>query len=306
METIRLTDRVTLLPGAVNSGLVRTDEGVLVIDTGLDRTAANRILRAAAALGAPVRAVLNTHAHADHFGGNAQILRKSTVPVYAPAVEAAVIRQPVYEPVYLFGGAAPIAALRHRFLLAEPSPVDHEVQPGQVLELGGVSIRVVDLAGHSLGQVGYLVDGVLFAADSFMGFEPLAKHPIPYLVDAGRTLESLERLRHVEAAWFVPGHGPAVEVGPELVAVLDANAAAVRRLLHWAADRLRRGPAGTEDLLAELAAQRGAAMGEPVAYVLNRTALLGVLATLEREGAVRAEVRDGRWWWAAASEVAGR
>lgn len=107
METIRLTDRVTMLHGAVNSGLVRTREGLVVIDTGLDRTAANRILRAAAALGAPVRAVLNTHAHADHFGGNAQILRKSTVPVYAPAVEAAVIRQPVYEPVYLFGGPRP-------------------------------------------------------------------------------------------------------------------------------------------------------------------------------------------------------
>ena len=299
MEPRPLTDRVVFLQGAVNAGLIRTGDGVVIVDTGLDRSAANKILRAAEALGEPVRAILNTHAHADHFGGNAQILRKTAVPVYAPAVEAAVIRQPLYEPVYLFGGAAPIAALRSRFLLAEASPVDHEVAPGQVLELGGVQVEVVDLAGHSLGQVGYRVDGVLFAADSFLGLEPLAKHPIPYLVDAGGVLDSLERVRGVDAAWFVPGHGPAVQAGPELEAVLDANAAAVRRLLDWAAERLRRGPAGTEDLLAELGTHLGVGMADPAAYALNRTALLGVLATLERQGAARVEVRDGRWWWVA-------
>ncbi|ADU50370.1 beta-lactamase domain-containing protein [Thermaerobacter marianensis DSM 12885] len=299
MEPIRLTARVTMLHGAVNSGLVQTGEGVLVIDTGLDRSAANKILRAVEELGGPVRAVLNTHAHADHFGGNAQIVRKTGVAVYAPAGEAEVIRQPLYEPVYLFGGAAPIAALRHRFLLAEASPVHHEVEPGQRLEWDGVSVEVIDLAGHSLAQVGFLVDGVLFAADSFAGLGPLAKHPIPYLVDAGRMLESLERVREVDAGWFVPGHGPAVRAGAELGEVLEANAAAIRRLLEWAAERLRQGPAGTEDLLAEMGAALGVAMTDPVAYVLNRTALLGVLATLEREGAVRAEVRDGRWWWAA-------
>ncbi|PZN09300.1 MAG: hypothetical protein DIU76_00675 [Bacillota bacterium] len=77
-------------------------------------------------------------------------------------------------------------------------------------------------------------------------------------------------------------------------------------MVQWAGDRVRRGPGGPGGLVGGLAAEAEAAMGEPVAYVLNRTALLGVLATLEREGAVRAEVRDGRWWWAAASEVAGR
>ncbi|EKP94585.1 Zn-dependent hydrolase, glyoxylase [Thermaerobacter subterraneus DSM 13965] len=299
MEPVPLTARVTLLHGAVNSGLVRTGDGLVLIDTGLDRSAANKILRAAEATGEPVRVVLNTHAHADHFGGNAQILRRTGARVWAPAGEAEVIRHPLYEPVYLFGGAAPVAALQNRFLLAEPSPVHQELVPGQVLELGGVALEVVDLAGHSLAQVGFCVDGVFFAADSFMGLEPLAKHPIPYLVDAGRMLASLDRVRQVGARWFVPGHGPAVPAGPELQQVLEANAAAVRRLLDWAAARLGQGPAGTEDLLAELALHLGVAMDNPAAYVLNRTALLGVLATLEREGAARVEVREGRWWWAA-------
>ena len=165
MQRVQLTGRVHYLHGAVNSGLVETERGLVVIDSGLDRGAANKILRAAEELGRPVVAVLNTHAHADHFGGNAQLVRRAGVPVYAPAGEDAVIREPLYEPVYLFGGAEPIAALRNRFLLAEPSPVDHVIRPGERVAIDGVEIEVVDLSGHSLAQVGFLVDGVLFAAD---------------------------------------------------------------------------------------------------------------------------------------------
>lgn len=297
MERVQLTGRVHYLHGAVNCGLVETERGLLVIDSGLDRGAANKILRAADELGRPLVAVLNTHAHADHFGGNAQLVRKTGIPVYAPAGEDAVIREPLYEPVYLFGGAAPIAALRNRFLLAEPSPVDHLVRPGERVVIDGVEIQVIDLSGHSLAQVGFLVDGVLFAADSFAGPGALGKHPVPYLVDGERTLEALDRVSQVEARWFVPGHGEAIGDRAVLHEVLAGNRAVVERLFHWVAARLRREPAGTEDLLAELAGQYRVAVSDPVAYVLTRTALLGVLASLERRGEVYVEVEGGRWLW---------
>ncbi|PZN11447.1 MAG: MBL fold metallo-hydrolase [Bacillota bacterium] len=297
MQRVQLTGRVHYLHGAVNFGLVETERGLLVIDSGLDRGAANKILRAAEELGRPLVAVLNTHAHADHFGGNAQLVRKAGIPVYAPEGEDVVIRQPLYEPVYLFGGAAPIAALQSRFLLAEPSPVDHLVRPGERVVIDGVEIEVIDLSGHSLAQVGFLVDGVLFAADSFAGPGALGKHPIPYLVDGERTLQALDRVARVEARWFVPGHGEAVDHTATLAEVLAANRALIERMFEWVTGRLRRGPAGTEDLLAELAAAWEVSIGDPIAYVLARTALLGVLASLERRGEARATVEAGRWLW---------
>lgn len=296
MELLRLADGVHYLRGAVNCGLVETASGLLAVDTGLDRGAANRIVRAAEELGRPLVAILNTHAHADHHGGNAQLVRRLGLPVYAPAVEEAVIREPRYEPVYLFGGAEPVGALTNKFLQAEPSPVDHVVRPGETVAIDGRELEVIDLAGHSLGQVGVRAGSVLFAADAFFGTEPLAKHGIPYLVDAGRMRRSLDALAGVDAAWFVPGHGDALD---DPRATLEANAAALDAAFEWLGGRLGVSPAGTEELLPEFAERFGLRLADPPSWVLNRAALLGFLSTMERAGGLEVVLEGGRWLWTA-------
>lgn len=296
MELLRLTEGVHYLRGAVNAGLVETESGLLAVDTGLDRGAANRIVRAAEELGRPLVAILNTHAHADHHGGNAQLVRRLGIPVYAPAVEEAVIREPRYEPVYLFGGAEPVGALVNKFLQAEPSPVDHVVRPGETVVIDGRPLEIVDLGGHSLAQVGVRADGVLFAADAFFGVEPLARHGIPYLVDAGRMRRSLDTVAAAGAAWSVPGHGEALD---DPAATLEANAAALDAGFDWLAARLRLSPAGTEELLAEFGESFGLRLTDPPSFVLNRTAMLGFLSSMEREGDLAVVLERGRWLWAA-------
>ena len=302
MELVRLADGVHYLRGAVNCGLVETATGLLAVDTGLDRGAANRIVRAAEELGRPLVAILNTHAHADHHGGNAHLVRRLGIPVYAPAVEEAVIREPRYEPVYLFGGAEPVRALVSRFLQAEPSPVDHVVRPGETVTIDGRTLEIVDLGGHSLAQVGVLTGGgaeggVLFAADSFFGTEVLAKHGVPFLVDADRMWTSLQRLDDYSPAWYVPGHGDAV--GDARDDTFSANAAALSLAFEWLGERLRGVPAGTEDLLVEFARAVGMRLTDPATYVLNRATLLGFLSAMERRGDVRVVIESGRWLWAA-------
>ncbi|HEV2149110.1 MAG TPA: MBL fold metallo-hydrolase [Longimicrobiaceae bacterium] len=296
MELVRLTGGVHYLRGAVNAGLVETESGLLAVDTGIDRGAANRIVRAAEELGRPLVAILNTHAHADHHGGNAQLVRRLGIPVYAPAVEEAVIREPRYEPVYLFGGAEPVGALVNKFLQAEPSPVDHVVRPGETVVVDGRPLEIVDLAGHSIAQVGVRAGAVLFAADAFFGTEPLAKHGIPFLVDAGRMRRSLDVLAaEREAEWLVPGHGEALD---DPRTTLESNAAALDAGFAWLADRLRLGPASTEDLLPLFGERFGLRLTDPSSWVLNRTALLGFLSSMERAGELAVVLEEGRWLWA--------
>jgi glyoxylase-like metal-dependent hydrolase (beta-lactamase superfamily II) len=266
------------------------------VDTGLDRGAGNRIARAAEELGRPIVAILNTHAHADHHGGNAQLVRKLGIPVYAPAVEECVIREPRYEPVYLFGGAAPVTALTSKFLQAEPSPVDHVVRPSQTVEIDGRALEMVDLAGHSLAQVGVMTEGVLLAADGFFGREPLEKHGVPYLVDAFAWIETLRRMRGMNVGWMVPGHGEPVDEPAE---TLDLNLAILQRAADWLMHRLRRATAGTEELLIEFAAAMGMRLTDPPSYVLNRATILGFLSSLERSGQTRVVIDGGRWLWEA-------
>ena len=296
-EVFALGGGVHVLRGAVNVGLVEAEGGIVVIDTGLDKGAGNRIARAAEALGKPIAAIVNTHAHADHHGGNAQLVRRFGVPVHAPAVEAEIIREPRYEPVYLFGGAAPPTGLVTRFLQAEPSPVDHVFRPGDRLEIAGRAFEAVDLAGHSLAQVGIRAGGVLFAADGYFGREALEKHGVPFLVDAGRWMETLREMRGMAADWMVPGHGEPLEDARDAI---DLNLSILERATEWVAAEVARRSTSTEDLLPPFAAAMGMRIADPPSFALNRVTLLGILSTLERAGRIRVEIADGRWIWAPA------
>lgn len=296
METLDLGGGVHVLRGAVNNALVETEHGLLAVDTGLDKGAGNRIARAAGELGRPLVAILNTHAHADHHGGNAQLVRRFGIPVHAPAVEECVIREPRYEPVYLYGGASPVSALVVKFLQAEPSPVDHVFRPGETVTIDGRAMDIVDLAGHSLAQIGVRVGGVLLAADGFFGRESLEKHGVPYLVDAFGWMDTLRRMQAMDATWMVPGHGEPLDDPRD---TLDLNLAVLQRAADWLTGRLRRDRIGTEELLIEFAAAMGMRIADPPSYVLNRGAMLGFLSSLERAGHARVVIDGGRWIWEA-------
>ncbi|HMQ34509.1 MAG TPA: MBL fold metallo-hydrolase, partial [Chloroflexaceae bacterium] len=51
----------------VNAYMVREEDGLTMIDAGLPGNA-RKYLAAAAGLGAPIRRIVLTHAHADHMG----------------------------------------------------------------------------------------------------------------------------------------------------------------------------------------------------------------------------------------------
>jgi glyoxylase-like metal-dependent hydrolase (beta-lactamase superfamily II) len=59
-----------------NSVLLRGTDGWIVVDTGRGGEHTDELLRFLAESGAPLRAVLNTHWHLDHIGGNADFRRE--------------------------------------------------------------------------------------------------------------------------------------------------------------------------------------------------------------------------------------
>ncbi len=71
----------------------------MVLDAG------RRLLSGAEALGGELVAIVNSHAHADHFGGNALLLKRTATRVHAPAQEEAILRYLDLEPFCLFGAA---------------------------------------------------------------------------------------------------------------------------------------------------------------------------------------------------------
>jgi glyoxylase-like metal-dependent hydrolase (beta-lactamase superfamily II) len=148
-----------------------------------------------------------THAHADHFGGAAYLKKSTHIPLYATALESSIMENPILEPIYLFNGASPIEELRNKFLEGPKVLVDHELKIGDNT-IGPFEIQALDLSGHSYAQTGLLIEDILYAADGYFGQEALNKHVIPFIIDADKTLSSLEKLLHIQCKGAVPGHGP--------------------------------------------------------------------------------------------------
>ncbi len=291
-EIVQLSERVYYLPGAVNPALALNDEReALLIDTGQDKDAGRALRRACERLGVRPVAILNTHSHADHYGGNDYLLRQFDIPVYAPAFEAAVIRDPYLEPVYLFNGAKPLPELLSKWLLAKPSRVDRVAAAGR-LELHGLALELLDTSGHAHRQLSVLVDGVLLAADALFGEMVLRRYPLPFGQDIGKQRSSAAALRNLQARVALPGHG---EPSEDLRALVEANLSAFSR----AADAVEAACQGesADEVLRRVCGALDIQMTDLPRYYLNRCVVSAYLSHLRETGRVTLALKDNGLEW---------
>ncbi len=298
--------RISYLPGPQNIGVIVGSDGqrCAIVDSGLTKENGKAILRTLAEGGLRVVAILNTHSHADHFGGNAHIVANAGGPVrvYAPTIEEAFIRYPILEPTNLFAGAAPIKPLYSHFLYAPPSPIDVVLQPGplEMAELG-LSIEVVDLKGHAAGQMGYLVDGTLFVGDLLLPASVIDKYKVLYCAGVFEHLASLERAlsyaAQVEAV--VPGHSPAVDTA-EFAALVSINRARFVDTLDFIVAHLQaHGPQSSEAVLRAVCAHYDFSVITAEAYYLLQPTIYAHLSCLHQQGRVGWQVADNTALWSA-------
>lgn len=161
-----------------------------------------------------------------------------------------------------------------------------------------MTLEVIALPGHSLGQIGVAVDGVCFAADGFFGPAVLSKHGVPYAHDIAAQLAALETLGRRSERFFLPGHGDLVprDALPE---VLAANRAAIER-----SSALVRAALAEPSDLTEIASRVQRALGLSFAgipqYAIFTSAVAAHLSYLEALGAAQVTLADDRVVWRAA------
>lgn len=293
---IPLADRAWVIPGGVNIGVLANDDGqIVLVDTGLNESSAKKVLKVVRdELDGEVVAVLTTHAHADHFGGNATVVKRTGAFVHAPKFDEAFLRYPLLQPASLFGGADPLDTLRGNFLLAEPSPVDAVVEVG-AHEIAGISVEVVPLHGHSPGQFGYLVGDVFFCADIVLPETVLDKYRIPYLFSLTDHLAALDRACDTPHRVAVAGHGPILEDG-QLAALVDLNAALAQRVAEAILD-LTATPRSAEAILEGILRRFDAPVSDAPSFYLLQPTVFAFLSHLHRSGEIGHEVDGGRSLW---------
>jgi metallo-beta-lactamase class B len=121
--------------------LITTPAGAILLDTGLEESPA--IVRAnIATLGfklQDIKIILSGHAHYDHVGGHAEMKEATGAQVYASAGDAAILES---------GGAKTFHPLKP----FKPVKVDHVIQDGGTVRLGGVTLTAHLTPGHTEGN----------------------------------------------------------------------------------------------------------------------------------------------------------
>lgn len=206
-ELIQLSEQSYYIQCPAKIGVIKTeDEEVCLIDSGNDKDAGKKVRRILEERGWRLKAIYNTHSHADHIGGNKYLAGQTGCSIYAPEIERDFAEHPILESMYLYG-ANPPKALRHKFLMAQESPA--QLLSEEVLPEGW---EIIPLPGHSFNMAGYRIsDGTVFLADCLSGPETLEKHQISFLVDVGKYLETLQMVQTLEAKYFVPSHDDVTE-----------------------------------------------------------------------------------------------
>jgi glyoxylase-like metal-dependent hydrolase (beta-lactamase superfamily II) len=204
-----------------NAIAVRGEDGLILVDPGIDGSDLNQLADDLDRLGVPVVAGFSTHPHWDHLLWHS---RFGDVPRYATAACAQVAREARERGQKMAAESASGIPLE-LFGLVTPLPTDGGPIPGEIVEH----------QAHAIGHAAiFLADrGVLLAGDMLSDvLIPLLDARRPGQVAAYET--ALDRLgeaaRHVDV--LVPGHG-AVAEGPEVAARLAAD--------HAYIDALRRG-----------------------------------------------------------------
>ena len=277
-ELIRVGAQSHYLQSPAKIGLVALEGGeVCLIDSGNDKDAGRKVRQQLDANGWKLRAIYNTHSNADHVGGNEYLQKQTGCRIYAPGIESAFTRWPILEPSYLYGGFPP-KDLRHKFLMAKPSGA--EALTDAVLPEG---FEKIPLPGHFFDMVGFRLSSR----------ETLEKYKIGVLYDVAAYLDTLERVKQLEAPCFVPAHADATEdIAPLAQYNIDRVHEVADRILALCAE-----PRGPEELLQRLFTDYGLTM-DFSQYVLVGSTVRSYLAWLRDSGLVEPRFEQGRMLWA--------
>jgi hydroxyacylglutathione hydrolase len=198
---------IVSMPFEENTYVVWQDgrRDVLVIDPGLEPDLILGFLQERELTPA---AILNTHGHADHIGGNAAMKKAfPDAPLIIGCNEERLLRDANANLSAPFG-----------FPIISP-PADRLVRESDIIEAAGISLEVLDIPGHSPGHVVYVLRGepsLVFGGDVLFR-EGVGRFDFPG--SNGKLLFQgiRDKLFTLPPDTVVyPGHGPVTTVGHEM------------------------------------------------------------------------------------------
>ena len=199
--------KILSIPFEENAYIARLEgrDDCLVVDPGLEPEKVVQYLESEDLVPS---AILNTHGHSDHIGGNAALKQRwPDCPLVIGSADAAKLTDPRLNLSATFGGS-----------VVSP-PADVTVDDGDRYCWAGIELQIRAISGHSTGHVVYLcqqhrppmafVGDVIFAGS--IGRTDFPDGSFPQLQSGIHT----KLFTLADETVLLPGHGPATTVGQE-------------------------------------------------------------------------------------------
>jgi len=243
-----------LVSGFGNVGLVVTEEGVAVIDTGAPFDSEVAIGPLRALTDKPVKYIIYTHGHADHAANSGPILAEAarrgdphpTIVAHANVVR----RMDRYRELYEMNGR--INRLQFRVPDGFPSfpPDERFIRPdvtyeeAMTLQLGGFTLELFHAMGETDDITWVHIPGhrAIFSGDLVIRSCPNIGNPLKLQRFEVEWADALERILALEPEVLGPGHGGVLR-GAALVDELSVTVRALRYLHNQVVRRLNLGQA---------------------------------------------------------------
>lgn len=179
-----------------------------------------------------------THHHIDHTSGGRQLRELLRAQTAINPLDEALLHRPI-DPNAPSGvdDLPDDHELRERAKVWHEesfnTPIDRPLPDGETFKVGGLTVRAVHTPGHTAGHNCYFVEETLtlFTGDNVLGVGTSAIGPPPH-GNMQAYLDSLLRMRELQAKLFAPGHGPVVTAtDAKIQELLDHRAVRDRQII---------------------------------------------------------------------------
>jgi len=195
---------MSLGPIQANCYIISENEKALIIDPGAE---AEKIIKHLSEQDLTPAAILLTHGHFDHIAAVNEVTKKYDLPVYAHSLE----KEYFFNPKFNFSD-------RHGGDIVLSEAFDyHWLECGDMLELIGLTFKIIHVPGHSLGSICFYDEErkVIFTGDTLFRGSIGRTDFLNGNMEQLHAMISKKILTLPEDTVVYPGHGVATTIEDE-------------------------------------------------------------------------------------------
>jgi glyoxylase-like metal-dependent hydrolase (beta-lactamase superfamily II) len=291
MELVKIKGNTYYIQAGTNIGVVSfKNKNCLVVDTTINNTTARKMDMIINENSLHVKYIINTHSHEDHCGGNNYF--KDNYPgtyVYTSEIEKLYIDNPELFSMNLFSVPNSFKQLG---VLSKSSGVDYILDCG-INKINDEKFEIVDLPGHTSGLIGVITpERVCFTGDSIFSRAIIEKYKIPYFIDIEKAVESINKLKELDADYFVLGHASSYIDKSELLEIADLNISKISEIEEQILDFLDQ-PCTREVVLENILVLNDVE-ADFKEYFLNLSCISAYLSYFYKKSIINFSIEDGK------------